>query len=84
VLISLKDLKFYIGRTNNLSRRMAEHDVGKNISTAKRRPLCLIFYESFLDKKDSVRRERYFKSSKGKTTLRQMIREFLKSYKCPT
>ena len=42
VLISLKDKKFYIGFTNDLKRRLKEHNSGKNISTKSRLPLKLI------------------------------------------
>jgi predicted GIY-YIG superfamily endonuclease len=35
----------------------------------------LIFYEAFAAKTDAVRRERYFKTSKGKSSLRQVIRD---------
>ncbi len=79
ILLSLKDKKFYIGFTNNIKRRLYEHSNGLNISTIKRRPLKLIFFEAFLDKKDAIRREKYFKTSKGKTTLKQMIREYISS-----
>jgi len=77
ILKSLKDLKLYIGRTDNLKRRVGEHHLGKVSSTKNRRPLLLIFYEAFLGKGDSVRRERYFKTSKGKSSLKQMLRESL-------
>lgn len=77
VLLSLKDNKFYIGSTNDLKRRFQEHKQGKNISTAKRLPLELIFYEAYPTKSDAERRERYFKTNKGKTTLRQMLKDFL-------
>jgi len=40
-------------------------------------PLRLIYFEAFLDKEDALRRESYFKTTKGKTTLRMMIREYL-------
>lgn len=78
ILLSLRDRRFYIGLTNDLKRRIAEHKQGKNVSTAKRLPIELIFYEAFLSKKDAERRERYFKTTKGKTTLRQMIRDCLR------
>ncbi|MBI5412101.1 GIY-YIG nuclease family protein [Candidatus Peregrinibacteria bacterium] len=78
ILRSLRDSQFYIGFTNNLERRFREHNEGKNISTASRRPLELIFYEAYLNKSDAERRENYFKTNKGKTTLRQMLREFLR------
>jgi len=79
VLLSLKDKKFYIGYTSDLKRRLQEHKRGKNISTKPRRPLKLIYYEAHLSKKDAQRRERYFKTSKGKSTLRQIVRDSTKS-----
>jgi putative endonuclease len=55
-----------------------DHNMGKNLSTKNRRPLELIFYETFQNKADALRREAYFKTTKGKTTLKQMLSEFLK------
>lgn len=78
VLQSLKDLFLYIGRTDDLKRRMKEHVEGKVDATKHRRPLELKFYEAFYSKKDAVRRERYFKTSKGKSTLQMMLRESLR------
>lgn len=80
VLISLKDNKFYIGFTNDLKRRLKEHKSGKNTSTKSRLPLELVYYEAHLSKADAMRRERYFKTTKGKSTLRQMLRDSLKTF----
>ncbi len=77
VLLSEKDKQFYIGFTNDLERRLKEHNQGKNISTANRLPIQLIYFEGHLSKKDAMRRESYFKTTKGKTTLRQMLRDYL-------
>ncbi len=77
VLRSQKDHNFYIGSTNNIKRRLQEHQQGKNISTAKRLPVELIYFEAHLSKEDALRREQYFKTTKGKVTLRQMMRDFL-------
>ncbi len=77
VLLSEKDSQFYIGFTNNVRRRLIEHNAGKNISTAKRRPLGLIYYEAHLSKSDAMRRERYFKTAKGKITLKTVMNDFL-------
>ena len=79
VLLSLKDKKFYIGFTNDLKRRLNEHNSGKNISTKSRIPLKLIYYESHLSKADAERREKYFKTTKGKSALKQMLRESLRN-----
>ncbi|MDO8592042.1 MAG: GIY-YIG nuclease family protein [bacterium] len=74
VLLSGHDNKFYIGSTNDLKRRLTEHKQGKNISTAKRLPIELVYFEGHRSKLDAVRRERYYKTTKGKITLRQIIR----------
>ncbi|MBI2589130.1 GIY-YIG nuclease family protein [Candidatus Saccharibacteria bacterium] len=74
VLLSIQDSKFYIGSTNDLNRRIAEHSQGKNTSTAKRLPVELVYFEGHLSKLDAIRRERYYKTTKGKVTLRQIIR----------
>jgi len=77
VLYNLKDRKFYIGFTNDLKRRLKEHNAGKNISTRSRLPLKMLYYEAHLSKPDAMRRERYFKTAKGKKTLKQMLRNSL-------
>lgn len=77
VLLSQKDNKFYIGFTGELKRRLKEHNSGKNTSTKSRRPLKLIYYEAHLSQADAMRRERYFKTTKGKSTLKQMLRDSL-------
>jgi predicted GIY-YIG superfamily endonuclease len=41
--------------------------------------LKLIYYESHLSKADAARREIYFKTTKGKSTLKQMLRESLRN-----
>lgn len=81
VLQSLKDKKLYIGFTSNLKRRFKEHQLGNSKSTKSRRPLKLIYYETHLNKKDAQRRERYFKTEKGKSTLKQMLRFTLFGFK---
>lgn len=78
ILRSLKDRLFYIGYSDNLKQRIYDHNMGKNISTKNRRPLEIIFYEAFPNKFDALKRERYFKTTKGKTTLKQMLEQFLK------
>jgi len=80
VLLSLKDHQFYSGTTNNLKRRFKQHQRGENVSTAKRLPLKLIYFEGHCSKEDALRREKYFKTTKGKTTLRQMVRHSLNTH----
>jgi putative endonuclease len=51
------------------------------LSTKPRLSVRLVFYEAYLDKYDALRREKYLKTDKGKTTLKSMLREFLSKQK---
>ncbi|HNU96085.1 MAG TPA: GIY-YIG nuclease family protein [Candidatus Magasanikbacteria bacterium] len=77
VLKSTKDQRFYIGFTKDLKNRVKEHNAGEVKSTKDRKPMKLIFYEAFLEKQDALRREGYFKTTKGKKVLRLMLRSFI-------
>jgi putative endonuclease len=78
ILLSLKDRKFYIGFTKqHPEERLKGHNKGNTNSTKKRRPFKLIYYEAHTLEKDARRREKYFKTSKGKFTLKQMLRTTL-------
>ena len=74
VLQSLKDKRLYIGYSSNLRQRLEQHKVGGSTSTKKRLPFRCIFYEAFLSKEDTKRREGYFKTNKGKKALKLMLR----------
>jgi len=69
VLESLKDGNRYIGYTNNLKRRIKEHQAGYNFSTEFRRPFNLIYFEGGLDETDAKRREHYLKTTQGRRFL---------------
>ena len=74
ILFSEKDKNFYIGFSTDVARRLLEDNSGENESTKTRRPLVLLYYEAHLNKDDALRRENYFKTTKGKLTLKQMVR----------
>lgn len=81
ILISQKDHDLYIGFTSDLRKRFEEHQNGASLSTAPRRPFKIIFYEAYKNKHDALRREKYFKTRKGKTTLRSMLKEYFHTTK---
>jgi len=64
----------YTGYTSNLKKRFEEHNKGLSKSTKPYRPLELVFYEAFKSKIDAKRREEYFKTTKGKRTLKLMLK----------
>ncbi len=73
----IKDF-IYVGFTHNLKKRFFEHNNKEELSTKAYAPFELMFYEAYRNEKDAKRREEYFKTTKGKVTLRQMIKEYLK------
>jgi len=67
--------KLYIGLTENLNRRIKEHQRNKTKSTkSKKEKPKIIFFEGFISKKDAQRREKYFKTTKGKRVLKLMLK----------
>lgn len=79
VLQSLKSDWIYVGSTADLRKRFKSHNDGENLSTKGYAPFKLIFYEAYPNKKDGLRREEYFKITKGKTTLKFMLKEYFTS-----
>lgn len=77
VLFSDQDKKFYTGCTDNLKRRVSEHNAGKVQSTHLRRPLRLVYYEACLNQHDALHREKYLKTTFGKEYIRKRIGNFL-------
>lgn len=81
VLYSLKDKKLYLGFTKNINSRPRQHNMGGVPSTKTRRPLKLIYFESYTSKADALRREKYFKTTAGKRALKLMLRKTLNDLK---
>lgn len=79
VLKSLNKDFIYVGFTSDLRVRLKEHNNKEELSTKHYAPFELIHYEAYKNIRDAKRREKYFKTTKGKTTLKLMLKEYLKS-----
>lgn len=77
MLQSFVDNNFYTGFTENLKRRLNDHNQGKVESTKKRRPLELIYFEGCLNKSDAIEREKYLKTTYGKRYLRNRLKNYI-------
>jgi putative endonuclease len=73
VLRSRKDKILYIGYSNDLKRRVLEHNRGEVEATKARRPFDLVYYEACLDEKKAIKREKYFKTGFGRRFLKSRI-----------
>lgn len=69
VLLSNKDKKYYIGFTTDLKKRIKEHILGNVSATSYRRPLELVYYECYKERKIAQKRERQLKGGKAHITL---------------
>jgi putative endonuclease len=63
----------YIGSTDELERRIKEHNEGKCVSTKAYCPFKLEAYIAVMSKKKARELEKYFKSGSGKAILKKRI-----------
>jgi putative endonuclease len=63
----------YVGLTNNLTRRLAEHNNGFNKTTKPYAPFIIIYQEELPDRVQARIREKYLKSGIGKAFLKSSI-----------
>jgi len=62
-MLRCADESFYIGVTSELERRLAEHDLGisRTAYTFTRRPVALVFSQSFANVDDAIAAEKRLK-----------------------
>ena len=57
-IVKCSDGTFYTGWTNDLTRRMEAHNQGRGAKYTKaRRPVTLIYYETFETKEEAMKRQ---------------------------
>ena len=57
--------KSYVGFTNNIERRITEHNAGKHSYTKRHLPWKVIYKEEYIEFNEARAREKYFKSASG-------------------
>ncbi len=62
----------YVGMTNNIERRLKEHNNGENRSTKAYKPFVLIYTETFQTRVEAREKEKYLKSGVGKEFLKNL------------
>jgi len=64
----------YVGLTGNLRSRLAAHNAGQSIHTAKLKPWRVVSYFAFSDENKAVVFERYLKTASGRAFSRKRLR----------
>jgi putative endonuclease len=62
----------YVGLTNDVERRVGEHNKGQNVTTRAYKPFEIILVETFSSRIDARKREKYLKDGIGKEYLKKL------------
>jgi putative endonuclease len=73
IIQSLKDNSFYIGSTNDLERRLSEHNQGLSKYTSAKMPWELVYTESFDDVTIARKREYFLKKQRNRVFYQKLI-----------
>ena len=73
ILQSQSTQRFYIGSTNDLARRLSEHERGHSLATRGRGPWKLVYQEEFPQLQYARRRELEIKRWKSSKLVRALI-----------
>lgn len=73
ILQSLKDGGTYTGYSKDVNDRLRRHNEGSVNATKYRRPLTLIFKESFNTQKEAKDRELWWKSGAGRRKMKELF-----------
>lgn len=65
LLQSSKDKSYYAGVTEDIEKRIKEHNSGFSKYSSTKRPYSLVWYCVFSDKKKAYNFERYLKAGSG-------------------
>ena len=77
ILVGAERNKSYVGMTSkDPIERLKEHNQGSNDWTRRNGPFILKYYESFICKKDALRRELFLKSGVGNKLKSIIVKYF--------
>ena len=73
ILQSISSGKYYTGQTEDLTRRLEEHNIGQSRYTNNKDPWKLVYNEECETRTEAIFRERYLKTGAGRDWLKKNI-----------
>ncbi|MBI3952906.1 MAG: GIY-YIG nuclease family protein [Chloroflexi bacterium] len=65
--------RYYIGQTSDLTARLQRHNEGDVFWTKGRGPWLLVYWETFANRGDAVRRERHLKRLRSRVAIERLV-----------
>ncbi len=76
ILISYDRKKTYTGSTNDVDRRLEEHNSGKNKFTKAFRPFEMLHLDRFDTLREAIQMEKFYKSITGRRRIKGFIEQW--------
>ena len=78
-IFSLNQNRIYVGQTENIERRLSEHNCGRTKSTKPYIPWQLFYREEFENRIEARNREIYLKHGIGKEKLKLLLQSIIQN-----
>ena len=73
IIYSKRRDRYYIGQTENIEKRIKEHNAGYTKSTKCGKPWELKYHEEYMERQEAVQRERDLKKQKSRKIIEDLI-----------
>ena len=74
ILRSSTSGRYYIGHTDEISRRLTEHNLGMAKYTRREKPWKVVYVENYATRSSAMKRELEIKAKKSKTYIEGLIK----------
>jgi len=74
ILYSEKFKRTYIGQSDDIERRLVQHNKGKVKSTKPYIPYRIIYFEEYETREEALSKEKYYKTFSGRKKIKLIIK----------
>ena len=73
ILLNDSETRTYTGVSDNIDKRLAEHNAGRVKSSSPYRPYRIAHFEGFKSLKEAREKERFYKSTTGRRRIKEKV-----------